>query len=356
MDNSSALMRFLHVLPPEFAHKLTLTALRCGIGPAQNADADLSLSLFGKKARNPLGLSGGADKAAEALEGWARMGFGLVEAGTVTLKPRTGNAAPRCWRFSEQSSIVNWLGMPSGGVGPFIANLRAFQDKPERNQLILGASLASPDGKPEELTRLAEECSPLVDYLTLNISNPNVVYRSDANSSPETITADQIKACKSGAGSKPVLLKLGPTKDPAILRKRVETALAAGAAGFVATNTLSCADRGLVEGLSIEWPQQDGKPVGGYSGPHLLSLSCWMVQEIRVLVGENVPIIGVGGVQSGGDALRLLEAGANAIQVYTGLIYKGPVLIREILSALKTYNNLQRPCLTAKAHGLHKTM
>ncbi len=327
------LMRLLHLLDSETAHATTLAALKCGLGPRIREPKDLSLTLFGKRLRNPIGLSGGADKQAEALAGWSRMGFGLVEAGTVTVNPRSGNSRPRCWRFKDNNSMVNWMGLPGDGIIPFVANLEAFQHEPERKDLTVGASIASPDGKLEEFAQLAKACSPFVDYLTLNASCPNVAH-ANAQGAPEKTAADQVKACKDAANGKPILLKLGPTRDQAVLNRMVEAALAAGVDGFVACNTLTNADRGLADGLALDWPMRDGSPVGGYSGPHLLPIACWMVQEIRALVGKDRPIIGVGGVQSGADALRLLDAGANAIQLYTGLIYKGPALVQDIMKAL----------------------
>jgi dihydroorotate dehydrogenase len=229
--------------------------------------------------------------------------------------------------------MVNWMGLPGGGIAPFLANLQAFRERPERKNLMVGASIASPDGKLEEFSRLAQACGPLVDYMTLNASCPNVAHGT-SSSAPEKTAADQIKACKDASAGKPILLKLGPTMDQAVLSRMVNAAVAAGVDGFVATNTLANADRSFAKGLDISWPTHDGNPVGGYSGPCLLPIACWMVKEIRGIVGKDMPIIGVGGVQSGDDALRLMDAGANAIQLYTGLVYKGPRLIQEIMQAL----------------------
>jgi dihydroorotate dehydrogenase len=327
------LIKLLHLLPPEDAHALTLWALKNGLAPCVKDTADISISLFGKKLRNPIGLSGGADKAAESLAGWSHMGFGLVEAGTVTVKPRTGNPRPRIWRFENISSLVNWMGLPGGGIEPFVENLKSFQSTPERQKLFVGASIASPDGKLQEFTQLAKACSPYVDYMTLNASCPNVQHGA-AHGTPEQTAADQIKAARDGAGGVPVMLKLGPTQDMAVLGRMVTSAMDAGVNGFVATNTLTHADRALAHNLNIDWPTHDGKPVGGYSGGSLLPIACWMVKEIRAHVGASVPIIGVGGIQSGADAARMLDAGANAIQLYTGLTYKGPALIADIMQSL----------------------
>ncbi|MDR3423625.1 MAG: dihydroorotate dehydrogenase (quinone) [Alphaproteobacteria bacterium] len=327
------LMRLLRLLPCEDAHHVTIMALKYGAGPRAREKTDLSLSLFGKRLRNPIGVAGGADKKAEALAGWSRMGFGMVEAGTVTVDRRPGNPKPRLWRLKPEQGLINWMGWPSEGMEPVLDNLRSFQDKPERKNLMLGANIGSVEGKLEEFAQLAKACSPLVDYLTLNASCPNLEHDCYKDA-PEQTAAEQIKACKDAAQGKPVLLKLGPTMDQAVLSRMVGAATEAGVDGFMATNTLAHADRSLVQGLDIDWPKHGGNPIGGYSGPGLLPIACFMVKEIRALVGKDMPIIGVGGVQSGADALRLLDAGANAIQLYTGLVYKGPALVKEIMQAL----------------------
>lgn len=368
------LMRLLHLLPPEDAHALTIKALQLGLGPTLQNNSDISISLFGKIIRNPIGLSGGADKEASALAGWSKMGFGLVEAGTVTLHPRTGNPQPRMWRLPN-SSVINWLGLPGQGLPNFLKNLAEFQHHPARKKLCVGASIASPDGVLDEFKILAEAVAPYVDYITLNASCPNVSHddheAKDCDDSPASLrerspaafeqietAAAQIKKTKEGAGQIPVLIKLGPTHDSYALSRMVKAALDAGINGFVATNTVPYANKNLLKEINFEWPTHDGKSddrrsaslrersphknngaseqtrVGGYSGKQLLELSCWMVSEIRKLIPRSMPIIGVGGVQSGEDAKRLMESGANAIQLYTGLIYKGPALINEIAASL----------------------
>lgn len=319
------MMELLRLLPPETAHACSIFFLKLGFGPKLKNSADLSFTLFGKRCRNPIGLSGGADKEAAALPGWSKMGFGLVEAGTVTLKPRSGNPKPRIWRLPD-NAIINWLGLPGGGIIPFIKNLKAFHQHPARKNLIVGASIASPDNIMAEFTMLAAACAPLVDYMTLNASCPNVEHDHD-NTVKNML--EQIQAAKYGAGKVPLLLKLGPTKDEAALELMVKAALGAGINGFVVTNTVPFTFCSVLKSVP-HWPMHDGKAVGGYSGPQLLEISEWMVAHIRKLAGQDIPIIGVGGVQSGKDAKRLMTAGANAVQLYTGLIYRGQGLIEEI--------------------------
>jgi dihydroorotate dehydrogenase len=322
----------IYLFKPEPAHQLALWALKHGLGPRRRLDHPaLRTRLLGKDLVNPIGLSAGAEKRAEALPGWRAMGFGMVEAGTVTLKPRSGNPGPRVWRVPRHG-VVNWLGLPGAGIGSFATQLRAFNQHKLRDELLLGASLASPDGDLGEFGELAERCAPWVDYLTLNASCPNVSHACESD--PARTARRQVEAVVRRAQEKPVLLKLGPSSDSAAIRLMVEAAMEAGAKGIVATNTVPWDKRSLIGDVGFEWPTHDQQPVGGYSGPALLDIACFMVAECRDQLGPDVPIIGVGGVQSGQDAVRLMDAGANAIQLYTGLIYHGGSLLKEIANAI----------------------
>lgn len=322
----------LHVLPPEAAHKAALWALKNGFGPVGKPDAPaLQVTVLGKIFSNPIGLAAGADKSAEALRGWTKMGFGFVEAGTVTVHPRAGNPKPRLWRLGDGQSIINWLGFPGYGLAPFVDNLKEFSKTPERIKLSLGVSIVSPEGILDDFKLMSAACAPFADYITLNVSCPNIAHESAVTL---RTVENQLKATLRESGSRPVLLKIGPTGDAEILRQLVNTAMAAGAAGIVATNTVPFDKRDLLKKDGLSWPQHEGKPVGGYSGPALLETTCRMVAGIRQLIGKDAPLIGVGGIQSGADAVRVIQAGANLIQLYTGLIYKGPGLLAEIKAAL----------------------
>ncbi len=327
-------MNPLQILPPENAHKIALWALKNGLGPKSSPDdSALQVELFGKKFSNPVGLAAGADKRAESLRGWAQMGLGFVEAGTCTVKPRPGNPPKRLWRLGDGKSVVNWMGLPGIGVDAFTDNLKKFNTSPERSRMCVGASIASPDGILDEFRELSAKCSAHADFITLNPSCPNVVYAEGTD--PVVEITKQLKIVLEEAGGRPVMLKLGPTKDAAYLKRLVESTMAAGAAGYVSMNCLHYGSRDLIEGgEKIDWPTRDGNQVGGYSGDKLLPVSEWMVREIRGVAGDAPVIMGVGGVQSGADALRLIQAGANAVQLYTGLIYKGSALVREIKQEL----------------------
>lgn len=322
----------LHILPPEAAHKASLWMLKNGFGPLGKPDAAaLQSTVLGRMFFNPVGLAAGADKKAEALPGWAKMGFGFVEAGTVTARPRTGNPKPRIWRVGDGKSLINWLGFPSEGYLPFVNNLKEFSKTPERTKLAIGVSIVSPEGMLDDFRTMAAACSPFVDYFTLNVSCPNIAQEGAITAHT---MAEQLVATIQESSGCPVMLKIGPTADPEVLKLMVSTAMEAGAAGIVATNTVPFAKKELLKNENLCWPQHDGSPVGGYSGPALLDTTCRMVAEIRRLIGRDAPLIGVGGIQSGADAVRVIDSGANLIQLYTGLVYKGPTLLEEIKEAL----------------------
>ncbi|HRQ60794.1 MAG TPA: dihydroorotate dehydrogenase (quinone), partial [Alphaproteobacteria bacterium] len=249
------------LLPPETAHGLTLALLKTGLVPKAAPDpASLQVKLLGKVFTNPIGLSAGADKRAESLSGWQALGFGFVEAGTLTLHPRAGNPSPRLWRFPDQNAVINWLGLPSAGPDVFVENLKAYRAR--ASAMHVGVSLASPEGQSDDFKKLAAMTAPLADYLALNISCPNT---EDDMAGTLASLKGQIAAIRSEAGACPVMVKLGPTGDTDSLRPLVLTALEAGAAGFIATNTVPFDKHGLLNGAVPNWPlNAQGQHVGGY--------------------------------------------------------------------------------------------
>ena len=264
------------------------------------------------------------------------MGFGFVEAGTVTLKPRPGNPAPRLWRLAQHRAVVNWMGLPGGGLTPFIDNLSRFRQQHPASPLVVGASLASPDQSLDEFRQLAAACAPLADYLALNASCPNLPHGSADTAGTDAITAmaAQVAAVRAEAGGVPVLVKLGPSAERDTVMRMTETALEHGATGIIACNTVPHDRRDLLGDTGFAWPRHDDQPVGGYSGPRLLDIACTMLGWAREAGGPSMPLIGVGGVQGADEAHRMLAAGADLFQLYTGLIYRGPGLLGRLKQAL----------------------
>jgi dihydroorotate dehydrogenase len=309
----------LRRLPPELAHTLTVRALAMGAGRSSAADSGPPATLFGKSVPNRIGLSGGADKNASALAGWARLGFGFVEAGTVTVAPRRGNPKPRVWRIGDES-MVNAMGLPNLGIDAFCANLKAYRATEEGAARCVGASVASPDGKPGEMRTLAGRLASDVDFLTLNASCPNTEHEAlDLGG-----IRGQIAEIAEAAPGVPLLVKLGPAGSLDVLDRMVDALMETGIAGFVACNTATNAMRGtLGPDAPRSWPTRSGTPIGGYSGPGLAETSLRMVRRIRDRVGRRATVIGVGGVQTPADLAGMIGAGADAVEIYTAVARRG---------------------------------
>ena len=324
-------MNPLFFLPPETAHRIALWGVKHGLAGRCDKPLSLRKNVAGLSFTSPIGLSAGADKEGTALRGWSKIGFGFVEAGTVTMHARAGNPAPRVWRQRHERSVINWMGLPGGGLKVFLANMKRFRDR--SSDLVVGVSVASPEGNINDLESLTRACAPYADYFTLNASCPNVAHGDDHD--PLDEIKAHIQAACAGANGLPVLLKLGPTRDKNALVRTLDAARGAGCAGFVLTNTVPEGLKDLLgEDLPFTWPHHGGAPVGGYSGPRLLDTTELMIKTARDHLGADIPLIGVGGIQSADDAQRIIRAGADLVQLYTGFIYKGPQLIKEINGAL----------------------
>lgn len=322
----------LLLLPPETAHYTALKAAQYGVVPKAAPDKpEHAIKLFGKTFRNPIGLAAGADKNAIGLKGWEKIGFGFVEAGTVTLKPREGNPKPRLWRFHDEKALVNWMGLSGEGLKAFLKKIQHFKEK-NQNTLLVGISIASPDKIPEELEELAQKCSKQADYIAFNVSCGNLG-KDVANT--EELQKD-LEIVVKNAENTPIFVKLGPSRDEKSVKEMVGTALKGGAQGIITTNTIPAPNKNLLkqEWSDEKWPKNKENMVGSYSGPQLLDISTQMVCWAREVGGKDMPLIGVGGIQSGEDSKAMLEAGANLIQIYTGFVYKGPNLLKEIKAAL----------------------
>ncbi len=322
----------LLMLPPELAHKIALWGVKNGLAGNSKKPASLSKDVLGIKFTSPVGLSAGADKEAYALSGWGKVGFGFVETGTVTLNARNGNPKPRVWRQKEENSVINWMGLPGSGLQVFLDNIRAFRTQHSQTDLVIGVSVASPEGSIEDLEIVARESAPFADYITLNASCPNVEHGAESGDALAGVVS-HVKAVCIGAGEVPVFLKLGPTRSEESLTATLKAAMDAGAKGFVLTNTVPAPMKDLIGDVPFDWPSHNGEAVGGYSGPRLLDTTDFMIAHARKTLGPDVPLIGVGGIQSADDAKRIIAAGADLVQLYTGFIYKGPKLVRSINKA-----------------------
>jgi dihydroorotate dehydrogenase len=328
-------------LDPEQAHELTLQVL-CFTGafsplrrlvhklfemrnPSEN-----SVEVFGLKFPNPVGLAAGYDKDGLAWRGLATMGFGHIEVGTVTPQPQTGNPKPRIFRIPEECAVINRMGFPGKGAEVVARNVR--RSTFERSNLIIGINMGKNKDTPNEeaakdYLSLLEIFSPLADYLVVNVSSPNTVglRRLQTRDLLEDLLL-QMKAAVAWFKVKcPILVKIAPDLTSDELEDVLEAIIRSGIDGVIATNTtVSRAE--LKSGV--------GKETGGLSGAPLATRSRLMVADIYHRTKGNLPIIGVGGIMNSEDAKMMLDSGASLIQVYTGLVYAGPGLVRAILESL----------------------
>lgn len=327
-------------LDPESAHGLTLRLIRLSgqIPPVewllryQFAAPPSPRNLFGLSFSNSVGLAAGYDKDGLGWRGLACLGFGHIEVGTVTLKPQPGNPPPRLFRLVQDRALINRMGFPGRGAD-FVARQLGGKRPPG---LVLGVNLGknkttSLEDAPQEYQALVEIFASLADYLAINVSSPNTVglrrlqsrqmladlLRSIAET--RTMLAGQMKR------NVPILVKLAPDLTDPELEDALEVIIQHGMDGVIATNT-TLSREGLSSGFANE--------TGGLSGAPLGRRSLEMVKKILVITNGTLPVIGVGGITSAQDARKHLDAGASLIQVYTGLVYAGPGLVKEILSSV----------------------
>ena len=319
-------------LDPETAHHLTLRLLRFtgGFAPARRLVSALYASppdpveAFGLTFRNPVGLAAGYDKDAVAWRGLAALGFGHIELGTVTPLPQPGNEPPRVFRLIEDEALINRLGFPGSGAAEVIYRLR---NRPPTG-CILGVNIGKNKGTPLELAardyvNLMRDFSRLADYVTVNVSSPNTagLRRLQARDALENLLGELARARRKETRI-PILVKLAPDLDDTALDDAVGAVLSAGMDGIVVTNT------------TVSRPElisTHAGETGGLSGKPLGTLSQAILEKIIARVDGAVPVVAAGGIMGPEDARRRLDAGAALVQVYTGLVYRGPGLVREIL-------------------------
>ena len=334
---------FLFGLDAEHAHELTLNALAL----LQNTPASLAfaqarvndpVTVAGLRFPNRIGLAAGLDKNGRCIDAFGAMGFGFVEVGTVTPKAQPGNDKPRMFRLPQAQALINRMGFNNDGLDAFIANVKRSRSF-RRGGGVLGLNIGKNANTPIE--RAADDyllgmegVYPHADYIAVNISSPNTknlrALQSDEALDALLSALTKRKAAlakKHGGGApKPMFVKIAPDLDDeqiesiaaALERHRVD--------GVIATNTTT--SRAAVQGM----PHADEQ--GGLSGAPVRDASNRVIRALRQRLGKAYPIIGVGGVMSGADAVAKVEAGASLVQIYTGLIYRGPELVREAAAAI----------------------
>lgn len=319
----------LLALPPERAHDLAIKSLELGLYPRAGAPDDkrLAQSLFGLDFPNPVGMAAGFDKNARVPRELLAMGFGFVEIGTLTPRAQSGNPSPRMFRSVVDRAVINRLGFNNEGQEAALARLKQNR-LPGIVGVNLGAGRDSQDrigDYVEGLARMAEVAS----YFTINISSPNTPGLRDLQA-PEALDTllTRVQHAREALPGKapPLLVKLAPDLADEDLPEVVRVIVARGADGIVVSNT-TLARTGLRD-------QGFTKETGGLSGRPLFARSTRMLAKVYQLSEGRLPLIGVGGIDSGETALAKIEAGASLLQLYTGLVFEGPGLIGRIKQAL----------------------
>jgi dihydroorotate dehydrogenase len=317
---------------PEDAHRLAIQGLRMLPPMRPRPDnAKLAVRAFGLNFPNPVGMAAGFDKSAEAPDALLRLGFGFVEIGSVTPKPQIGNPRPRLFRLERDEAIVNRMGFNNDGAD---AVLRRLAGRAHLGGIVgvnVGANKDSSD-RVADYVSLIETFAPVASYFTVNVSSPNTpglrnLQQASALDDLLARVIDARERVRQNAGDSPVLLKIAPDLTLSELDDAVHIARSRGIDGIIVGNTTLARPSTLRE-------QSRAKEQGGLSGRPLFRLSTRMVAETYVRTEGAFPLIGVGGIDSGGAALTKIRAGASLIQLYSSLVYKGLGLVDSIKADL----------------------
>ena len=317
---------------PEDAHRLALQGLKLlPIARPRPDDHKLAVRAFGLNFPNPVGIAAGFDKNAEVPDALLRLGFGFVEVGTVTPKPQAGNPRPRLFRLERDEAVVNRLGFNSDGAQ---TTLRRLAGRAHLGGIVgvnVGANKDSPE-RTADYVKLIETFAPVASYFTVNVSSPNTpglrnLQQAQALDDLLARVIDARERVRKNAGDSPVLLKIAPDLSLAELDDVVQIARSRRVDGMIVSNTTLARPSTLRE-------QNRARESGGLSGRPLFRLSTRMVAETYVRVEGAFPLVGVGGIDSGGAALTKIRAGASLIQLYSALVYKGLGLIEDIKNDL----------------------
>lgn len=337
---------FLFGFDPEHAHELTLdglartqnTPLACAYAAPR---VDDPVTLAGLEFPNRVGLAAGLDKNARCIDAFAAMGFGFVEVGTVTPKAQPGNPKPRMFRLPQRDALINRLGFNNEGLDTFLANVQKARfrrnasagKKPMLLGLNIGKNATTPiERAVDDYLACLDGVYAHADYVTINISSPNTANLRTLQSDEAldallgAIAERRQVLAERGGKRVPLFVKIAPDLDESQVAIIAATLQRHGMDGVIATNTTLARD--AVTGL----PHAD--EAGGLSGAPVREASNRVIAQLRAALGTGFPIIGVGGILSAADAAAKIAAGADVVQIYTGLIYRGPALVREAAQAL----------------------
>jgi dihydroorotate dehydrogenase len=319
----------LKLLPPETAHRATLSLLSHAnpfiASPAPD-DPRLGIDVLGLHFPNPIGLAAGFDKDGDVPDAMAKFGFGLVECGTVTPRPQTGNPRPRLFRLALDRAVVNRMGFNNQGM-----NVMARRLASRKSGAILGINIGAnkdSEDRKADYRDAFSKLAPFASYIAVNVSSPNTPGLRGLQNKGEL---EQLLALMTETRAKmglrvPLLLKIAPDIDPAAADDIANVSLASGIEGLIVSNTTIARP---------DWLKSpDAQQSGGLSGVPLFAPSTALLRAMRKRVGERLVLVGVGGIASGADAYAKIRAGASLVQLYTALAYEGPGLVARLKAEL----------------------
>lgn len=332
---------WLFRMDAERAHEWTTKMMRLAHGfglltlgqdPVPNPASPISC--LGLQFPNALGLAAGMDKSASTVEAWAALGFGFIEVGTLTPRPQPGNPKPRLFRLPQHEGLINRMGFNNPGIHAAVKRLER-----RRTKAIVGVNIGKNFDTPNEKAvddylYCLKAAYPVADYVAVNISSPNTKGLRDLQSEDAirqllaALKKEQENLCMQHGKAVPVLVKIAPDLEPTQIEALARVFNELRVDGVIATNTTISRDAVKDDPLSAE--------TGGLSGAPVRRRSTLVVEAFRELLMNETPIIGVGGILSGSDAKEKLTAGASLVQIYSGLVYRGPGLVHDVLSTLKS--------------------
>jgi len=331
----------LFSLDAEAAHHLTLASLKkadaLGLTRLLPQPPRDERQVMGLTFANPVGLAAGLDKDGAYIDGLAALGFGFIEIGTVTPRAQPGNPKPRMFRLPQAQAIINRMGFNNGGVDAFVANVQAsrfYQNRAGIIGLNIGKNADTPiERAVDDYLLCLEKVYPYASYVTVNISSPNTKNLRQLQGASELdallsqLKSAQLRLADQHKRYVPVALKIAPDIDAEQVKEIAAALLRHKIDAVIATNTTITRD--AVTGLP------HAEEAGGLSGAPVFELSNNVIRGLKAELGDALPIIGVGGILGGADARAKVAAGAALVQLYSGLIYRGPELVRECAAALR---------------------
>jgi dihydroorotate dehydrogenase subfamily 2 len=335
----------LFSLDGERAHSVTFSLLQLahavGLLGGGEHDVDAGVTLMGLRFPNRLGLAAGLDKNARYIDALGALGFGFIEAGTVTAQSQVGQVKPRLFRLREVDALINRMGFPNEGAEAIAQRLTQ-----RKYTGVCGINIGKNAVTPlEDAARNYVECfrvvAPHADYVAVNVSSPNTANLRQLQQVDQlrpildALLEARLRLTASSGKTLPMLVKVSPDLSPEDLAAIARLVRELRIDGMIATNTTITRD--VVAGV------RNSEQQGGLSGAPIRSLALRAIPVLREQLGSGIPIVAVGGIDSGDDAVAALQAGADLIQIYTGLIYRGPQLVTEILAAVSAFTKSARP-------------